>query len=476
VSQPLVGALSEIFGRRELLLPSIALFTIGSIVCGIATNFTILLTGRVIKGVGGGGMMTLAQLIFADIVPLRMRPRYFTVVLGAWALGIMVGPVTGGAFVENVSWRWCFFINLPFCAIALLMIARYVRLIPAERRTYQEKVRLMDWTGSLLFASGITVFLYAITSAGVIYPWQSWRTIIPLVLGLLVIVLTLVYEHFWAKDPFLPHSLFQNRSSIINYLAAFFQGFLLYASLYYLTFYLAATHLVSPVTAGVNLLPALAFCMVSSPITSALITHFGTYRWAVWTGYLITTLGCGACIVLDEHSSQAVYSTIFAIMGLGLGIILSAVNFATQASIVDTSDSGRAAAMYAFMRGVGMCFGVALGGTIFVNAMKVKLTSLDLPSSIADQAESYTQVVTRLPDDEPLKAILLQAYASGFTAVFVGMTAISATALILTFAMKPFSLDKVMASQYTVALRGRSSLRGSGLPVTTGHDQETRGP
>jgi MFS family permease len=474
VSQPFLAALSDLFGRQQVLLPSISLFTIGSIICGAAPSFSVLLGGRVVKGIGGGGMMTLAQLVFADIVPLRVRPRYFTIVLGAWALGIMLGPVIGGAFAQNVSWRWCFYINLPFCAPALFMAARFVKLVPTEQRTYKEKIRSMDWTGSSLFAAGVTIFLFAVTSAGVSHPWSSWRTIVPLAIGVVAITFSLVYEHYWAKNPFLPHSLFQNASSIINYLAALFQGFLLYANLYYLTFYLSATHLVGPMRAGVDLLPALVFCMVSSPVTSALITRFGTYRWAVWLGYLLTSLGSGVTILLNEHSSQLVYSAIFATIGLGLGIILSAVNFATQASVTNTSDSGRAGAMYAFMRGVGMCVGVAIGGTIFVNAMKVELQKLGLPTSIAEQAEGYVEeVLAHLPTEDPLRGMILQAYAMGFTGVFIGLTAISASTLVLTLTIKQFSMDKVLESRYSVVMAERSTTTTTTAITspTDGHDR-----
>jgi MFS family permease len=440
--------------------------------CGTAPSFPVLLAGRAIKGIGGGGMMVLAQIIFADVVPLRFRPRYFTIVLGSWALGIMLGPILGGVFAEKVTWRWCFYINLPLCAIALVAGALFLKLVPAERRTYRQKVRAVDWTGCLLLTTAATTFLFAITSAGVAYPWNSWRTLLPLVTGICLLVATLFYERRWAAEPFLSHTLFQNASSIINYVAALFQGFLLYATLYYLTFYLAATHLVGPVTAGVNLLPALVFCMVGSPVTSALITRFGTYRWAVWLGYLVATIGFGASITLDEHSSQAVYSTIFAIIGTGLGVILAAVNFATQASVASAMDSGRAAAMYTFMRGIGMCLGVALGGTVFVNAMKVKLAALGLPLTIAENAEGYVEQVSDLPRDDRMRTALLRAYAAGFRGVFIAMTAVSAATLLLTLAIKEFTMEKVSTGRFTVITRPQRSGTAA-APVGNKDDDRT---
>ncbi len=128
VMQPFIAALSDIFGRRELLLPSVLLFTIGSIICGVAHNFAVLLAGRCVQGIGGGGIITLCQMIFADIIPLRQRPKYFSLVLAAWALGSVLGPLIGGVLVEKATWRWAFWINLPFCGIGLVTVALFIKL------------------------------------------------------------------------------------------------------------------------------------------------------------------------------------------------------------------------------------------------------------------------------------------------------------------------------------------------------------
>lgn len=113
VSQPFIAALSDIFGRKELLLTSVLFFTMGTALCApIAKNFTVFFIGRSIQGIGGGGIITMGQVIFADIVPLRQRPKYFSIVLAAWALGSVLGPLIGGLFVERVHWAWCFYINV----------------------------------------------------------------------------------------------------------------------------------------------------------------------------------------------------------------------------------------------------------------------------------------------------------------------------------------------------------------------------
>ena len=205
VVQPFIASLSDIFGRRELLVTSITLFLLGSIVCAVARSFDTLLGGRVVQGIGGGGIITLAQLIYGDIVPLRQRPRYFALVLGTWALGTMFGPLIGGAFVDKATWRWCFYLNLPTCGIALPMSFFLVKL-QTERVSLASKLRMVDWTGGILFIASLTAFLIGLTLAGVQYDWNTYHVLAPLIIGATGIVLTTIYESRLATNPFLVHS------------------------------------------------------------------------------------------------------------------------------------------------------------------------------------------------------------------------------------------------------------------------------
>ena len=272
VVQPFIAALSDIFGRRELLVPSLVLFIISSIVCACANSFTTLLVGRVIQGIGGGGIITLAQIIYGDIVPLRQPPRYFALVLGAWAVGTLLGPIIGGAFVQESTWRWCFWLNLPICGLALPMAVFFVSL-HTEKKTVLQKLRMVDWIGGFVFIASLTATLVAISSGGVDHAWSSWRTLVPLIIGLIGTALSLVYERYFASNPFLQRSLFPNLSAIATYLSALFQGLILFVSLYYVAFYFSAAKLASPLDTGVKLLPALAFVLQGSIIVSALITR-----------------------------------------------------------------------------------------------------------------------------------------------------------------------------------------------------------
>lgn len=454
VFQPLIASISDIFGRRELLVPSISFFFLGSIVCAVAHNFAVMLTGRVLQGIGGAGIIALTQLIFADLVPLRQRPKYFTIVLGAWAIGTILGPVIGGLFVQHSSWRGCFWLNLPICALAFVMAVRFVTLTQ-PREELVTKLKSVDWIGNALFISSLTSFLVAICWAGVQYKWSSVHTICPLVLGILGLVATIFHEYRFAKHPFLKRNIFTGRSVIASYIAAAIQGLCLYMAMYYLAFYFTACLFFDPVLTGASILPASTLLIPGSVIVSALITRTGHFRPAIWVGYAISTIAAGTWIIWDEHTEDAVWIVCVCIFGLGMGMILSAVNFSIQANVAP-ADCGQAAAMYAFMRSVGMTLGVAIGGTTFQNVMKKKLgqLSVDDAAEIARQAEGFVvtlKAMSSVGAEGVLRQKIMDGYVTGFRGVWIVMTVFCAVGLLVSLLIQRGCLDAVLVTKFKVA-------------------------
>ena len=224
-----VGSLSNIFGRTELLFSAVSFFTIGTIVCCTAHNIGAMLAGRSIQGVGGGGVIVLAQLIFTDIVPLRYRPKYLGIIQGAWALGTCLGPILGGSLAKNNLWHWVFYILLPICGISLFLIPWTVRL-DGRKASLKNMLTRVDWIGGGLFVSSTTSFLIGLSWGGIQYPWSSASTLVPLIIGGVGMVATIIWERTSPYEPFLPSSIFHNASAIIVYGGAFFQGFLVSGS------------------------------------------------------------------------------------------------------------------------------------------------------------------------------------------------------------------------------------------------------
>lgn len=220
---PFMGSLSDILGRREVLCAAIFFFTVGSIVAGLARQMNVLLLGRVLQGVGGAGIIPMAQIVLCDIVPLRYRPKYASVVQMAWAIGTITGPLIGGLLVQHVTWRWIFYLNLPFCGIGMAVVPFVIRL-KTQERSIMAKLARIDWFGGLLFIGSMTVFLMAMTWGGVDHAWDSPATLVPLIVGIVGTVLSIVWEKYGAREPFIRLAIFSNRSALAGYYCAMTQG------------------------------------------------------------------------------------------------------------------------------------------------------------------------------------------------------------------------------------------------------------
>ncbi|KAK3900575.1 major facilitator superfamily domain-containing protein [Staphylotrichum tortipilum] len=461
VCQPFIAALSDIFGRKELLVSSVFLFTLGTILCApIAKNFPVFFVGRSIQGIGGGGIITMGQVIFADIVPLRQRPKYFSFVLGAWALGSVLGPLIGGLFVEHATWAWCFYLNFPFCAIGLVLIPIYIKLT-TSKSSLMSKLSRVDWVGGLFFIGGMTSFLIGISWAGIQFAWKSAQAIAPMVVGIIAVIVSVIWEKHGAQEPFLRPSLFNSVSALATYACALFQGFILFCALYYIPFFFTAIRFKSPTNSGLDIFPVTCFLLPSSIIISLVTTRIGRYRWAIWSGWAITSVGCGLLVLMDTHTRTAIWAVILAVFGIGHGMLLTSVNIGIQA-VSHVEDADRAAAMYAFMRTLGMAIGVAIGGTVFQNVMLKKLNKLGLPAAIAHDAEAYVKNLAQMDPDDPQRVATISGYLAGFRGVFWTITGAAIASFVISLIIRRYSMDKLLETKFR--LKGARNP----LPPSTG--------
>ncbi|KAF4844793.1 Efflux pump FUS6 [Colletotrichum siamense] len=398
----------------------------------------------------------MGQMIFADIVPLRLRPKYFSFVLGAWALGSVLGPLVGGLFVQKATWKWCFYINLPFCALGFIMVPLFVRL-STDKASFASKLLRVDGIGGLLFIGGMTSFLIGISWAGVQFPWSSAATIAPIIVGAVAVSACLFWEKYGATEPFFRPSLFYSWSAVAVYFGAFCQGFLLFCGLYYIPFYFISVRFVTPTQSGLNLFPVTCLLLPGSIVVSVLTSRLGRFRWAIWSGWALATVGCGLLVLLDENTTTALWAIYFASFGIGNGMVLTSVNVGTQA-ISRIEDCGRAACMYAFMRTLGMSVGVAVGGTTFQNVMVNRLRDLGLPETIAQNAEAFATELAGMAPWDPVRLGALSAYVKGFQGVFWVMTATAASGFITSLVIRKHSMDKTLESRFTLeGTRNRKS-------------------
>ncbi|KAI4716277.1 putative efflux pump antibiotic resistance protein [Aureobasidium sp. EXF-10727] len=447
IFQPPIAALSDIFGRRAIFLLAITLFTIGSIICCASHGMVSMLIGRATQGVGGGGILSANLIILSDIIPLRQRAQYQGYLQLVFALGSDIAPIIGGVIVERSTWRWLFYINIPFCVISLATVPFAIRY-SRPKTTTKDQLLSIDWTGILLSIASTTLFLIGISWGGTEYPWSSATTLCPLILGLVGVVCTIVYEMKLASTPFLRMSIFHNRSAIAAYICTALMGFTIYATLYYLVLWLLAVKEMSEIMAGVCTLPLGLTVVPISGITGGIITRIGTYQWAIWSGWVLATLGIGVLIQLHPAISTVAYVFMFVCAGIGLGLLMNSLSAAVQA-ISPTKDIAYASSMFAFMRSLGLCLGVSIGGTIFQNLLSRRLEHYGLSTELANNAEVYVALIRSSPSS-PEKTLLKEVINWAFQRLFAALCGISGLGLIVSVWVGKYSLDKELDSQHVI--------------------------
>ncbi|KAI4218059.1 MAG: hypothetical protein L6R36_009145 [Xanthoria steineri] len=448
IFQPSFASFSHIFGRKPMILTGLVFFLIGSIVAAVARDFAVLLAGRSLQGIGGGGLIALTEIVVADLVPLRLRGQWFGLISAMWALGSVSGPIIGGAFAQAANWRWIFWINLPFIGIAFVFIPLFLKLAFKPSSLTAQLARV-DWFGSFLFIASTTAFLIPITWGGVSYPWTSWHTLVPLCLGIAGLITFIAYEETVAAEPLIRLVIFKNQTAAVSYSATVIHGMILWSLLYYLPLYYETVKGFSPIVSGVALFPETFTVAPASVAVGILITVTGRYRWAIWGGWVLTVLGTGLLYLLDVDTSTAAWIFINLVGGLGMGMLFPSMAFAIQASQTN-EDLAFAIAMFSFFRAFGQTLGVAVGGTVFQNQMKSKLLAYPALASKAGEyskdASGLVQIIKSMQDDA-MKQNLQHAYADSLKVVWATMCGLGAAGLILSLGTKGLDMNKPLETE-----------------------------
>jgi MFS family permease len=449
-----------------MILISITLFFAGCLLAALAKNFTYMLVGRSIQGVGGGGLLALTEVIVTDLVPLRLRGQYLGILNATWTIGSVTGPVLGGGFSENVSWvclstsfpdictqciltldikRWIFYINIPFAVIGFVFSVLFLRLKLAPS-SLRDKLRRIDYIGTFLFVASTTSFMIPLSWGGVMYAWSSWHTLVPLIIGAVGLAVFCYYEYRFATHPVIPLEIFNSTTATVAYVGTLIQGLVLWCALYYMPLYFEAVKGYSPIISGIAIFPDSFTVAPSAMLTGFAITYFGKYRLAVWIGWVLTTLGFGLLCILKVDTSTPGWIFLEFSIGFGLGILFPAVTFSLQASATHET-LAMAVAMMSFFRSFGEAIGVAIGGVIFQNRIYANL--LEYPE-LAPYAREYSQdsaglvqVINAMSDGQS-KHDLRQAYTDSLRIIWAFCCAISAVALVFSFWTKEYDIDRAL--------------------------------
>ncbi|KAL8727611.1 MAG: hypothetical protein Q9166_005919 [cf. Caloplaca sp. 2 TL-2023] len=365
--QPLYGQLANVFGRRYPLIIATVIFTFGSGICGGASNIGMLVAGRALQGIGAGGVNVLIEIVVCDLVPLRERGNYLAIIFGLIALGTALGPVFGGLIVQYTSWRWVFYLNLPVGGAALAMLIAFLQVNYEKETTIKAKLKRIDWIGNAIFVASVVAVLIALSWAGTVYPWNTYRIIVPLVLGCMGFVIFLLYEKSnFCVEPTMPVHLFSNRTSLTAFLLTFFHSVVTIWALYFLPVYFQGVLGSTPGRSGIQLLPTVLFLIPFAAMGGQLVARFGRYRPVHLAGYAIMVIGFGLFTLLSADSSTAEWVIYQGIEAAGAGLIIPALLPAVQAPLTD-ADTALATSTWAFVRSFGLVWGATIPAAIFNN-------------------------------------------------------------------------------------------------------------
>lgn len=363
--QPLYGQTANIFGRRWLMIVSILLFALGSGLCGGASGTGMLIAARVVQGMGGGGINVMTEIIVADLVPLRERQQIMGIVFTAFAVGTFIGPIVGGAIVDHTSWRWVFYINLPLCGVAVILMFLFLQVKYDKTASLWEKLKRVDYVGNAILMTSVISILLSLTWAGTLHPWSSWRTILPLILGFLGLIGFIFYEGSrWCVEPTVPLRLFSNRTATLTYILSFLHGTILYWVSLFLPVYFQSILEATPEKSGIDLLASVIPMVPFAIIGGILITVTGKYKPFLIIGFIPMAVGMGLFTMLNDKTTTVIWVVFQVILAAGSGLSLIATLPAILASLPE-SDVATATATWAFLRSFGSIWGVSIPSAVF---------------------------------------------------------------------------------------------------------------
>src|SRR4029453_16353859 len=363
---PLYGKLGDLYGRKRVLQVALVIFLIGSALCGAGQTMPQLIAFRAIRGLGAGDLIVGAMAVVGDLVAPRDRGRYQGLFGAVFGVSVVAGPLLGGFFVDNLSWRWIFYVNLPLGLVALAVIATAFRSQQVTTR------RRIDWLGTVVLAGGLSgIILYA-SLGGTSYAWDAPAMLAAIGGGVALLALFPLIEKR-AEEPILPPELFRNVTFRTTSAIGFMVGFALFGSVTFIPLYLQIVKGHSATDSGLLMTPMMLGVLVTSTASGFLISRYGRYRAFPIAGTAIPAGGLSLLSTLEVATSTEVAAGYMLLLGLGLGLVMQVLVLAAQ-NAVDYRLLGVATSGATLFRQVGGSIGVSAFGAIFTNELGRELT------------------------------------------------------------------------------------------------------
>ncbi|WP_458575868.1 MFS transporter [[Kitasatospora] papulosa] len=436
---PLWGKLADLFSKKLLVQIALIIYVGGSIVAGLSTSSGMLITCRVVQGIGVGGLSALAQIVMAAMISPRERGRYSGYLGAVFAVATVGGPLLGGVITDTswMGWRWCFYVGVPFAVIALIVLQKTLKL-PVVKREVK-----VDWSGAFFISAAVSLLLLWVTFAGDKYDWISWQTWTMLAGTVVLIALFLLIESK-ASEPIIPLRLFRNRTITLASAASLFVGIGMFAGTVFFSQYFQLARDKSPTMSGVMTIPMIAGLFLSSTVSGQIITKTG--RWKAWlvSGGFLLTAGLGLLGTIRYDTEYWHIAIFMFVMGLGIGMMMQNLVLATQNQVAP-SDLGAASSVVTFFRSLGGAIGVSALGAVLGNRVThyVKDGLADLGPEGAAFGHGGTggggiPDLDKLP--APFRTVMEVAYGHGVADVFLYAAPAALVAFVLTLFIKEVAL------------------------------------
>ncbi|KAH9951827.1 iron permease [Amylocystis lapponica] len=387
----LSGRIADIFGRKPTIALAIVIFAVGSALAGASQSMGMLIAARAIQGIGGGAILSLTEIITADLVPLAERGVFQGLLGLTWALASGVGPPVGGAFAEKASWRWLFYMNLPLIGIAFCLVIFFLRV-----RTPEGSIKAKCTQGTHC-DRGTTLAIISLTWAGIKHPWNSVQVLAPLIIGLVLIGCFFWYEARlpMEREPTIPWEVVKNRTSLGGFLATAINGITSLSIFYFLPVYFQACFNASPIRSSVNFLPTTLLVAPSAMTAGIIVQMTGKYCPPNIVAWVVQMIGFGLLSTLKEDSTTAKWVGFQIISAIGIGLPFSATVFPVLAPLPT--------------------WGITIASTILQNQLKNQLP-VAFTSQFPEGSEiAYAAIPQISALHEPLRTEVRAAFAASMT-------------------------------------------------------------
>ena len=448
-SQPIFGGLSCSIGRKWSINTALLIFLVGSVVCATAKSLLVLVIGRGIQGLGGGGIHSMCEIIMSDLTTLRERGLFFGLIALVFAAAGFIAPVLGGAFSET-SWPWLFWINLPIGAVALLLLVLFLN-IKVPLLTGRQKWQRLDLVGNAILFGSVTAILIAVTEGGIKYHWSDWQIWVPLVVGLLGMGAFLCIE--WIPNrlspkPVFPLDLFRNRTSTFAYLQTFVHGVVFYGVIYMVPIYFQAIKDRTPLQSALWSFPLTAPSFPLAMVAGLSISLTGRYRTLIFIAWALIAGGTGWMTHWSVGTGKAQWAISQIFAGAGLGIMFPITLPPIQAAL-PVSRLESATAAYAFTRTFGAVWGITGATTIFstqaAKGLRPYYAQLN-PLGLNDfTVVAYSESLRHLP--QPLQGVVKKIYADAIAKAFWLFVPLAIIGFFTTFGIKDLPLPDFIKSE-----------------------------